>query len=94
MKMFQFVKKVFFVGLTILSSFTSVNSLRCISMNNKKCKLRPCIVNVNSDEHVFFPISIKTNKFSGSCNNINHVHAKMRVPDAIKKLNVKVFNLI
>ena len=57
--MFQFVKKVFFVGLTILSSFTSVNSLRCISMNNKKCKLRPRIVNVDSDEPVFFLLALK-----------------------------------
>ena len=31
---------VFFVGLTILSSFTSVNSLSCISMNNQACKAR------------------------------------------------------
>ena len=37
--MFVFVKKVFFfVGLTILSSFTNANSLSCISMNNQDCK--------------------------------------------------------
>ena len=46
--MFAFIKKVFFVGLTILSSFTSVNSLSCISMNNQACKARPEIINVNS----------------------------------------------
>ena len=51
--MFGFVKKVFFVGLTILSSFTSVNSLSCISMSNQECKIRPQIFNVNSDEPVF-----------------------------------------
>ena len=37
-----------FVELTILSSFTSVNSLSCISMNNQVCKARPEIINVNS----------------------------------------------
>ena len=68
--MFGLVKKVFFAGLTILSSFTRVNSMSCISMNNHKCKLRPQIVNVNCDEPVFFPFSIKTSKCSGSCNNI------------------------
>ena len=31
--MFGFVKKVFFVGVTILSSLTSVNSLSCISLS-------------------------------------------------------------
>ena len=39
--MFGFVKKVFFVGLTILSSFVSVTWLSCISMNNQECKTRP-----------------------------------------------------
>ena len=52
--MFAFVKKAFFAGLTILSSFTRVNSLSCISMNNQECKVRPQIVNVNSDASVFF----------------------------------------
>ena len=51
--MFGFVKNMFFVGLTILSSFTSVNSLSCISMNNQECKTRPQAVNVNGDEPVF-----------------------------------------
>ena len=60
--MFGFVKKVFLTGLTILSSFTSVNSLSCISMNNQECKVRPQIVNVNSDAPVFFPFSIKAGK--------------------------------
>ena len=59
MKIFGFVKKVFFVGLTILSSFASLNSLSCISMNNQERKTRPQVVNVNGDEPVFFPFSIK-----------------------------------
>ena len=68
--MFGFIKKVFFMGLTILSSLAGTNSLTCISMNNQECKVRPEIINVNSDEPVFYPFSIKTSKCSGSCNNI------------------------
>ena len=63
-------------------------------MNNRKSKVRPQIVNVNSDEPVFFPFSIKINKCNGSCNNINDSCAKMWVPDVVKNLNVKVFNLM
>ena len=37
--MFEFIKKVFFAGLTNLSSFTSGNLLSCISMNNQECKV-------------------------------------------------------
>ena len=63
-------------------------------MTNQECKVRPEIVNVNSDEPVFYPFSIKTSKCSGSCNNINDPYAKMCVPDVVKNLNVKVFNLM
>ena len=93
MKIFRFVKKVFFVGLTILSSFTSVNSLSCISMNNQPCKTRPEIINVNSNNPIFYPFSIKTIKCSGNCKNINDPYAKICVLDVVKNLNVKVFNL-
>ena len=40
-------------------------------MNNQECKVRPEIINVNGDELVFYPFSIKATKFSGGCNNIN-----------------------
>ena len=91
--MFGFLKKVFFTGLTILSSFTSVNLFSCISMNNQECNTRPQVVNVNGDGSVFFPFSIKPSKCSGNC-NINHLYEKVCVPDVVKNLNVKGFNLI
>ena len=56
--MFGFVKKVFFVGLAILSSFTSVNSLSCLSMNHQECKIRPQVLNVNGDEPMLFQSSV------------------------------------
>ena len=58
--MFGFVKKVFFVGLTILASFTNADLLSYISTDNQECKTRLEVVNVNGDEPVFFPFSIKT----------------------------------
>ena len=66
MKIFRFVKKVFFIGLTILSNFTNAIPLSCISMKNQECKTRPQVVNVNGDEPVFFLFSIETSKCSGS----------------------------
>ena len=63
-------------------------------MNNQVCKVRPEMINVNSNEPVFYPFSIKTSKCSGSCNNIYNPCVKIWVPDVVKDLNVKVFNLI
>ena len=84
--MFGFVKKVFFTGLTILSSVSPLSApLKCVSMNYQECKVRPLVLNVNNDEFVFFlPLSVKTSKWSGSCNNINDPYAKMCVPVVVK----------
>ena len=62
---------MFYIGSLFLSSLVSTTPLSCISMNNQACKLRTEIVNVNSNEPVFYPFSIKTSKCSGICNNIN-----------------------
>ena len=79
--------KIFFTELTILSTLTGVNLLKCVSMNNQKCKVRPQNVNVDSDEPVFFPFGIKAGKCSGSYKNINDPYAKLCVADAVKNLN-------
>ena len=63
-------------------------------MNNQACKARPKIVNVNSNNPIFYPFSIKTSKCSGNCNDINDPYSKICVPDVVKNLNVKVFNLM
>ena len=85
---------MFFIGLTILSSFTNASFLSCMSMNNQEYKTRPKIVNVNSNNPIFPPFSIKTSKCSGNCNNINNPYAKICVPDVIKDLKVKLFYLM
>ena len=63
-------------------------------MANQEFEVRREIINVNNNEPVFYPFSIKTNKCSGTCNNINDPDTKMCVPDVVKNLNVKVFNLM
>ena len=45
-------------------------------MNNQECKVRPEIIHINSNEPTFYLYSIKVNKCSGSCNNINDPYAK------------------
>ena len=61
MKVFRFVKKVFFIGLTILLNFTNAVPLNCISMKNQKCKTRLQVINVNNNP-IFYPFIIKTSK--------------------------------
>ena len=79
--------------MTTFFNLSYVNSLECISMNNQECKARPKIIDVNNNEPVFYPYSIKVHKCSGGCSNINDPYAKLCVPDIIKNINVKAFNL-
>ena len=73
--------------------------LKRVLVNNQECKTIPEVLNNNSNEPSFYPHSInphsiKINKCSGSCNNINHPYAKLYLPDVVKNTNVKVFNLM
>ena len=93
--MFKSVKQTFTLAMIAFScNLPSINSLKCISVNNQECKTRLQVVNVNGDEPVFFPFSIETSKCRGSCNNINYPYATICVSDVVKTLAVKVFNLM
>ena len=92
--MFEFIKQIFISTMIFFGNLSNVNPLECISIKNQECKVRPEIINVNSNNPVCYPFSIKVNKCSGNFNNINNPYAKICIPDGIKDLNVKVFNLM
>ena len=93
--MFRFVKQIFFSAMMFFGcNVSNVNPLKCVSINNQECKIRPEIVNVNSDEPSLYPYNVKISKCSGSCNNINDPYAKLCVPDVVKNINLKVLNLM
>ena len=92
--MFRFIKQMFISTMMFFGNLSIVNPIECVSMNYQKCKGRPEIVNVNSNKPLFYPFSIKASKCSGSCNNTNDSYAKLCVPDVVKNLNIKVFNLM
>ena len=63
-------------------------------MSNQPCKARPEIINVSTNNPIFYTFSVKTSKCNGNCNNINDPYAQICVPDVVKNLKVKVFNLM
>ena len=81
--MLGFTKQIFVSAMMLFGcNASNVNPLNAIplkfvSMNNKECKIRPEIININNNEPTFYPYSIKLNKCSGSCNNINYPYSKM-----------------
>ena len=81
------IGKMFITALT----FVGCDTLKCVSMSDQKCKVRPAIMNINS---VFYPYSVLVNKCSGSCDGINDLYAELSVFDVVKNVNAKVFNLM
>ena len=77
-----------------LCNILKVKTLKCVSVINEKCMSRPKLIDLNKDEPVFYPLIIKVNKYGGDCNNINDPMAKLCVPDIVRDMNVKVFNLL
>ena len=83
--MLRYIKKCFFTAITFFSfNVLNVNSLECISMNNQECKIKSEMINLNTNEPMFYPYSIKINKCKGSCNTINDSYAKIYVPEILK----------
>ena len=83
--MLRFIKQIFISTMMFFGcNLSSVNPLECVSMNNQECKVRPEIVNVNSNEPLFYR----------SCNKINNLYAKLCVPNVVKNIKIKVFNLM
>ena len=77
--------KLVITVVTFFNLLSNTNSLECMSMINEKCRYRPKIIDVHTNDPVFYPYSIKVNKCSGSCNNINNLYAKLCIPDIVKK---------
>ena len=82
--MLRFIKQILISAMMFFSSLSSVNSLECISMKNQKCRVKPEIIDINSNDPIFFPFSIKINKCSDNCNNINNPYARICVPDVMR----------
>ena len=63
-------------------------------MENQERKVTEEVINVNTNNPVFYFFSVKVNKCSGNCNNTSDPYARLCVPDFVKNTNLKVFNLV
>ena len=100
--MFGFTKTMF-IGL--LSVYTIGNvyeslvsywkgSIKCLTLNNRPYQGRPTILNINSNETHFYPFTVSVNNYGGTYNTIDVVYTRVCVPNKVKNMNVKVFNLM
>ena len=82
--------------LISLFGISKTKPLECVSVVNQKCMPRPKILDVNEGigESLFYPYNAQVNKCSGSFNTLDNPMAKLCVPNAIKGVNVQVYNFL
>ena len=68
--MYRFIFKMFVAAIGFIElNVNALNAvpLKCASISNRECKTRLSVININSNEPLFYPCSILVNKRSASC---------------------------
>ena len=77
--------------MSVSSLFVSTNTTKCLLLKDQECKVTKTVIN---NDYMTFPYNIKVGRCIGSCNNITNPYSKVCLPDIIKNVTVKVFDLI
>ena len=84
--MFRLLKKVIILIISIPSTFGY-----CLLLKNQECKVRKVIID---NDYMTFPYKIGIDRCIGSCNDKDNPCFKVYLPDSIKNINVKSFDLL
>ena len=57
---------------------------KCIYLNNRRCQAIPILIDINSNEPLYYPFAIIVNKCGGGCNTIDDPYAQIFVSDKVK----------
>ena len=87
-----------FIGLLSASTKESFDELLTsnlkgpmtfVSLNNQPCQTRLILVNINSDETLFYSFAVSFDKCNGSCNVIGYLYARVCAPNRVQKYECK-----
>ena len=56
--MFRFIKQIFVSTLMFFGNLSNVNPLECVSMKNQECKVRPEIIDISSNNPIFYTLLV------------------------------------
>ena len=66
----------------------------CLSLNDKRCMVRPTDINLNHVELKYYPFLISLDECTVSFSSCNDLPRKIRVPRKAKDINVNEFDTI
>ena len=88
-----FIKPTFIV-LVLMLDFGGSLAIKCISVNNQPCMIRPMRINLNPDELRYCPFIVSMDRCDGICNIVEKAFGKASVPNETEDMNLEVFNMI
>ena len=62
--------------------------MKFVSLNNQSCQTRLILVNINSDETIFYSFVVSFKKSNGSCNVIGYLYARVCYPNRVQKISM------
>ena len=74
-----------------MSMSSALTSKNCLLLKNQECAVRKVIID---NDYMTFPYKIKVDKYVGSCNDVENPYFKVCLPDVVKNVSVKSFDLI
>ena len=78
----------------VLLSFTGSLATKCMSLNNKQCKTRLALIDLNPVELNYYLFMIALDKFNGSSNTPIEIFCRICVSNKTEDVNWIVFNSI
>ena len=69
-------------------------AIQCVSMNNQPCAARPMLNDLNLDELHYCPFMSILDRCDGSCNTVEDPFGRICVPNKMKVVTLKVFQMI
>ena len=87
--MFSLIKKAMVLILMSVSSVLTVKN--CLVLKDQECKVRKVVVD---NDYLTYPYKNTVDKCVGSCNDVDNPYYKACLPDVVKNISVKSFDLI
>ena len=81
--MFGIIKTILIVVLSGIVN--ACNHTKCVLLSNQKCQIQPTLINLHpnefSQEFHYYPLAVKLDRCTGSCNIINDLSDKVCAPN-------------
>ena len=89
-----FIGKKLDVLVLVLLCFGESLTIKCISLNNQSCLVRPTLIDLNPGELYYHPVTITPNRCDGSCNTTKDPFGRICIPNKMEDVNLKVLEMI